>query len=157
MCRVVSGSKCKPLDIHATTEIRVQKAFFAKTQIFFAVDSTPRGFKGIFGVFGRSGRCPKKGCNKKQLNNDSLQRLFPPPKTHTSIAATRARGFPKLRALFFWFGALCRIPNCEQTPARSVLPKSAAGSRGSCDSLECSRSPRKDSLQMTRCRQHASK
>jgi hypothetical protein len=30
-----------------------------------------------------------------QLNNDSLQRLFPPPpKTHTSIAATRARGFP---------------------------------------------------------------
>ena len=27
-------------------------------------------------------------------HNDSLQRLFPPPKTHTSIAATRARGFP---------------------------------------------------------------
>ena len=78
MCPVVSGSKCQPLDIHATTEIGVQKAFFSKTQIFFAVDSTPRGFEGIFGVSERSGRCPKR-VQLKQLNNDSLQRLFPPP------------------------------------------------------------------------------
>jgi len=100
MCRVVSGSKCQPLDIHATTEIRVQKAFFAKTQIFFAVDSTPRGFKGIFGVFGRSGRCPKKGCNKKQLNNDSLQRLFPPPKDPHFYSRYSGPWFPQTAGPF---------------------------------------------------------
>ena len=133
------------------------KGVFRKNTNIFCRGFDTEGFQGYLWGVRKKWALPQKGAIKNNLTTILFSGCSPPPKTHTSIAATRARGFPKLRALFFWFGALCRIPNCEQTPARSVLPKSAAGSRGSCDSLECSRSPRKDSLQTTRCRQHASK
>ena len=51
--------------------------------------------------------CPRwRRPRIQQYKNDSLQRLFPPPKTHTSIAATWARGFPNRGPFSFLWPAL---------------------------------------------------